>query len=179
MRANQQHYPGVVERQETWEREVSRKLPALLTQLLQSPVYGLTRNRPLPPKQYGVYLFIDQAESPHYVGRVGLTERSRRAGKGFSNFRTRVQGHTQARHNEGTFAYVRTCEYLRAQGGSLAATRAGNCADPEFMTEFRRQCQLVRDMGVRVVEIDDNKLSAVFEIYAATVLGLPQSFAVS
>jgi hypothetical protein len=28
-------------------------------------------------------------------------------------------------------------------------------------------------------EIDDNKVAAVFEIYAATVLGLPQSFAVS
>lgn len=37
----------------------------------------------------------------------------------------------------------------------------------------------MRDMGVRVVEINDSKLSAVFEIYAAAVLGLPQSFAVS
>jgi len=34
-------------------------------------------------------------------------------------------------------------------------------------------------IGVRVVEINDNKLAVVFEIYAATVLGLPQSFAVS
>jgi hypothetical protein len=47
------------------------------------------------------------------------------------------------------------------------------------MEEFRRQCMLVREMGVRVVEINDNKLSAVFEVYAATMLGLPQSFAVS
>jgi hypothetical protein len=47
------------------------------------------------------------------------------------------------------------------------------------MAEFRRQCGIVADMGVRVVEINDNKLAAVFEIYAASVLGLPQSFAVS
>jgi hypothetical protein len=47
------------------------------------------------------------------------------------------------------------------------------------MTEFRSQCDLVRAMGVKVVEINDNKLAAVFEIYAATVLDLPQSFAVS
>jgi len=47
------------------------------------------------------------------------------------------------------------------------------------MTEFRRQCSIVADMGVRVVKINDNKLAAVFEIYGATVLGLPQSFAVS
>jgi len=33
-------------------------------------------------------------------------------------------------------------------------------------------------MGVCVVEIND-KLAAVFEIYAATAIGLPQSFAVS
>jgi hypothetical protein len=37
----------------------------------------------------------------------------------------------------------------------------------------------VEQMGFQVVEINDNALAAVFEIYAATVLGLPQSFAVS
>jgi hypothetical protein len=41
---------------------------------------------------------------------------------------------------------------------------------PLFMEEFRRQCSVVRDMGVRVVEIDDNKVAAIFEIYAATEL---------
>jgi hypothetical protein len=34
-------------------------------------------------------------------------------------------------------------------------------------------------MGIRVVEINDNRFAVVFEIYAATVLGPPQSFAVS
>lgn len=169
----------VVERQKIWEDDVTRKLPVLLTQLLQSPVYGLTGDRPLPPEQYGVYLFIDDAESPQYVGRVGLTERSRLAGKKFSSFRTRVRGHTRARHSEGTYAYFQTCKHFRDQGQPLAQTRAGNCADPDFMKEFRRQCSLVRDMGVHVVEIKDDRLAAVFEIYAATVLGLPQSFAVS
>jgi hypothetical protein len=88
-------------------------LPALLRQLLDSPVYGLTRDRPLPPER------------------------------------------------------------------PPAPTRKGNCDDREFIAEFRRQCSLVRDMGMRVVEINDNKPAAVFEIYAATVLGLLQSFAVS
>jgi len=169
----------VAERQKTWDREVTSKLRGLLRQLLDSPVYGLTRDRPLPPEQHGVYLFIDDAGAPQYVGRVGLTDRSRRAGKRFSSFRTRVRGHAVARHNSGTHAYARTCEHLRSQGRPLAATRKGNCDDPEFMAEFRRQCSFVRDMGVHVVEINDNKLAAVFEIYAASVLGLPQSFAVS
>lgn len=169
----------IAARQQAWDREVTRQLPALLVQIFESPVYGLTQDRALPPEQYGVYLFIDEAGAPQYVGRVGLTERSRRAGKGFSSFRTRVRGHARPRHSEGTFAYFRTCEHFRQHGSHLAETRAANCADPDFMTEFRRQCELVREMGVQVVEIIDNKLAAVFEIYAATVLGLPQSFAVS
>jgi len=34
-------------------------------------------------------------------------------------------------------------------------------------------------MEFRVVEITDDVLAHLFEVYAATVLGLPQSFAVS
>jgi hypothetical protein len=178
VRTERQH-SAVVERQKTWDREVTSELPDLLRQLLDSPVYGLTRDRPLPPEQHGIYLLIDDAGAPQYVGRVGLTDRSRRAGKRFSSFRTRVRGHAVARHNSGTYAYARTCEHFRSQGRPLASTRKGNCDDPEFMAEFRRQCSVVGDMGVRVVAIDDNKVAAVFEIYAATVLELPQSFAVS
>lgn len=171
--------PAISDLQARWERDVSRRLPELLAQLLESPVYGLTQDRPLPPEKYGICLFIDERGTPQYVGRVGLTERSRRAGRGFSNFRMRVRGHTYASHNSGTFAYFRTCEAFRSRGQPLAERRADNCADAAFMSEFRHQCSLVREMGVRVVEINDNKLAAVFEIYAATVLGLPQSFAVS
>lgn len=172
---------NVVEHQEIWDLEVTRELPELLRRLLSSPVYGLTKDRLRPPEQHGVYLFIDDVDAPQYVGRVGLTDRSRRAGKRFSSFRTRIRGHTVARHTNGTYAYARTCEHFDSQGLQVVRTRTRkeNCDDPEFMAEFRRQCNLVRDMGVRVVAIDDNKLAAVFEIYAATVLRLPQSFAVS
>lgn len=170
---------AIAERQKAWDREVSGKMAGLLRQILDSPVYGLTGDRPLPPEQHGVYMLIDDAGEPRYVGRVGLTDRSRRAGKRFSSFRTRVRGHAVPRHNNGTYAYARACEHFRSLGRELAPTRKGNCEDAEFMAEFRRQCGIVRDMGVQVVEIDDNKVAAVFEIYAATVLGLPQSFAVS
>ena len=170
---------AIGERQKAWDRDVSGKMAALLRQMRDSPVYGLTRSRPLPPEQHGVYMLIDDTGDPQYVGRVGLTDRSRRAGKRFSSFRTRVRSHTVPRHNNGTYAYVRACEHFRSLGRELALTRKGNCEDAEFMVEFRRQCDIVRDMGVQVVEIDDNKVAAVFEIYAATVLGLSQSFAVS
>lgn len=170
---------AVSKRQAAWTREVASRLPGLLTQLVESPIYGLSPDRPPPPEKYGVYLFADAEDTPLYVGRVGLTDRSRLAGKRFSSFRTRIRAHTQPRHNSGTFAYAKTCERFREEGRALAGARAANCQDPEFMAEFRHQCDLLRNSGVRIVEINDNKLSAVFEIYAATVLGLPQSFATS
>jgi hypothetical protein len=69
---------------------------------------------------------------------------------------------------------------LQRRGVELLGTRKENCADPGFMDEFRRQCERVHGMGCQVVEITDNRLSAVFEIYAAAALGLHnQTFAVS
>jgi hypothetical protein len=173
--------PKIADRQRCWAEQVTAQLPELLTKLLESPIYGAAPDRPKPPKAYGVYLFSERGK-PCYVGRVGLTERSRRAGKGFSNFRTRLNGHTsrRAQHNEATYAYILTCEVFRGRGIPLAPTRAANCDNLAFKEEFRRQIERVREMDFQVVEIkDDDRLAAVFEVYAATVLGLDQSFAVS
>jgi hypothetical protein len=174
------HDPKIADRQRGWDEQITAQLPQLLTKLLESPIYGAAPDRPKPPKAYGVYLFSERGR-PCYVGRVGLTERSRRAGKGFSNFRTRLNGHTsrRAQHNEATYAYNRTCDVFRGRGIALAPTRAKNCDNPAFMEEFHRQIERLRKMDFQVVEINDDRLAAVFEVYAATVLGLHQSFAVS
>jgi len=165
---------------ERWEREVDDRLPALLDCLLASEVYGLGAGRQPPPETYGVYLFSENGE-PRYVGRVGLTERSRLAGARYSSFRTRLRGHVRARHNEGTFAYALAVAAFRDRGLPLAGTRQGNSDNPEFHEEHTRQCKRVREMEFRVVEIpaDESVLAATFEMYAATVLELPQSFTVS
>ena len=172
--------PNIADRQRRWDGQITAQLPELLTKLLESPIYGAAPDRPKPPKAYGVYLFSERGR-PCYVGRVGLTERSRRAGKGFSNFRTRLNGHTsrRAQRNEATYAYNRTCDVFRGRGIALAPTRAKNCDNPAFMEEFRRQIEHVVKMDFQVVEINTDRLAAVFEVYAATVLGLDQSFAVS
>lgn len=71
-------------------------------------------------------------------------------------------------------------KHFRRKGLPLAGPRKANCEDPKFQEEFRRQCELVRNMDFQVVEITNNRLAAVFEIYAATALGLhDQTFAVS
>lgn len=171
--------PGIIGRERQWNSEITKQLPKLLTQLLDSPIYGLDEDRDLPPATYGVYLFSERGK-PRYVGRVGLTERSKHAGKKFSSFRTRLRGHVRPRHNEGTFAYARTVRSFRRKKLPLAGTRKANCADPRFMAEFRRQCERIARWDFQVVEITDNRLAAVFEIYVATVLGLRhQTFAVS
>lgn len=170
---------AIISRERRWDAEITKRLPDLLTRLLDSPIYGLGEDRDLPPATYGVYLFSERGK-PRYVGRVGLTERSKRAGKKFSNFRTRLRGHVRPRHNEGTYAYARTVRSFHRKKKPLAGTRKANCADPEFMAEFRRQCERIARWDFQVVEITDNRLAAVFEIYAATVLGLHhQTFAVS
>lgn len=158
---------------------MAKQLPHLLTRLLASPIYGLGEGRDLPPPAYGVYLFSEKRQ-PRYVGRVGLTDRSKRAGKRFSNFRTRLRGHVRPRHNEGTYAYARTVRSFHRKGLPLTGSRKANCADPLFMEEFRRQCERIARWDFQVVEINDNRLAAVFEIYAATVLEIRhQTFAVS
>jgi hypothetical protein len=171
--------PNIADRQRRWDEQITAQLPELLTKLLESPIYGAAVDRPKPPEAYGVYLFSERGR-PRYVGRVGLTERSRRAGKRFSNFRTRLNGHTsrRARHNEATYAYKLTCEVFRDRGIALQ-TRDANNINPAFMEEFRRQIERVTEMDFQVVEINNDRLAAVFEVYAATVLGLDQSFAVS
>lgn len=171
--------PGIGARERQWDAEITKQLPDLLTRLLDSPIYGLGEDRDLPPATYGVYLFSERGK-PRYVGRVGLTERSKRAGKKLSNFRTRLRGHVRPRHNEGTYAYARAVRSFRRKKKPLAGTRSENCADPEFMAEFRQQCERIARWDFQVVEITNDRLAAVFEIYAATVLGLRhQTFAVS
>jgi hypothetical protein len=171
--------PKIAAREREWDEEVAQQLPDLLTRLLDSPIYGLGKDRDLPPAAYGVYLFSEKGK-PRYVGRVGLTERSKRAGKKFSNFRTRLRGHVRPRHSEGTHAYARTVRSFHRKKLPLSGSRKANCADPDFMEEFRRQCERIAGWDFQVVEITNNRLAAVFEIYAATVLGLRhQTFAVS
>ncbi len=108
-----------------------------------------------------------------------MTDRAKRAGKGHSDFLARVRGHSYATHSSGTYAYHLTCELFRERKLPLAKTRAANCENLRFMKEFKRQCERVSKMDVQVIEIPDNALAVVFEVYVATVLDLPQSFATS
>lgn len=159
----------------SWE-EVVAKLPDCLERLIASEVYGRGNGRPAAPREHGVYLF---SEGPDhlYVGRCGLTERARKVGKGHSNFRSRLAGHSRpsAGHNSATLAWRLTLTALGAEVDAMPKTRADLELHPPFRAEFSHQKERVTAMEFRVVAIKDDFESYVFEAYAAHRLGTSQN----
>jgi hypothetical protein len=162
-------------RKRAWQ-EVEAKLPGYLEALLASDVFGRGTGRVPPPREHGVYLFTE-ASRHLYVGRCGLTERAARKGRGHSNFRTRLAGHTRpsSGDNQATFAWRLATEAVGGRFEGLPTTRAGLQLDDRFRQEFLRQKERVTAMEFRVVAITDNFESYVFEPYAALMLGTPHN----
>jgi hypothetical protein len=156
-----------------WQTEIADQLPVLLDLLLTAEDCAAS-----PPKTHGVYLFSESGK-PMYVGRTGKTERSIAKGQGHSNFRARRTAHIRPRHNEGTYAYRLALKAFVEAGGVPGATRKATCEDAAFDQHFREQCQRVKEMEYRVVPIELDRLAAVFEIYASTILGTENSWATS
>jgi hypothetical protein len=158
---------------ESWDA-VLAKLPGYLDSLLNSAIYGRGEDRVAAPKQHGVYLFTEDANHL-YVGRCGLTERAKRVGKGHSNFRTRLAGHScpGSAHNSATFAWRLTFEIMGSQLDGMPQTRAELQLHPPFREEFLRQKERVTAMDFRVLQISDDFESYVFEAYAARNLKTP------
>jgi len=155
---------------------VEAKLPGYLEALLASEVFGRGPDRKPPPRDHGVYLFTE-AGRHLYVGRCGLTERAAKSaeGKGHSNFRTRLAGHTRpsSAHNQASFAWRLAIEAVDGRFEGLPTTRAALERDGRFRQEFARQKERATQMDLRVVTIADNFESYVFEPYAALVLNTP------
>lgn len=158
---------------DAWAK-VEAKFPGYLEALLTSEVFGRGPGRKAPPREHGVYLFTE-AGRHLYVGRCGLTERAAKSGKGHSNFRTRLAGHTRpsSAHNQASFAWRLAIEAVDGRFEGLPAARAELERDSRFQQEFVRQKERVSAMDFRVVKIADNFESYVFEPYAALILDTP------
>lgn len=154
--------------------KVLDKLPHHLETLLASEVFGRGPGRKPPPREHGVYLFTE-AGRDLYVGRCGLTERAAKKGVGYSNFRTRLAGHTRpsSAHNQATFAWRLAVEAVAGRWEDLPTTRLALGQDSRFRQEFIRQKERVTAMEFRVVAIADDFESYVFEPFAAMMLGTP------
>lgn len=158
-----------------WDAVIA-KLPSYLEALLASPIYGRGKGRAAAPKEHGVYLFTEEGQHL-YVGRCGLTERAKKVGKGHSNFRTRLAGHScpSSTHNQATFAWRLTFEKLGSAVDSMPSTRAELQLHPAFRDEFLCQKVRVTAMQFRVLAIEDDFESYVFEAYAARQLKTPHN----
>jgi hypothetical protein len=152
---------------DSWN-QILAKLPCYLERLVASEIFGRGNGRPAPPKEHGVYLFSEGPDH-FYVGRCGLTERARKVGRGHSNFRSRLAGHSRpsSGHNSATLAWRLTLEALGAEVATMPKTRADLEVHPLFRAEFTRQKERVTAMDFRVVTIADDFESYVFEAYAA------------
>jgi hypothetical protein len=162
---------GRGEGERAW-RALTARLPALLEELLASPVYGRGGDKVPPPRQHGVYLFSENGQHL-YVGRCGVTERALKKGRGHSNFRTRLAGHTRSSsgHNQATFAWRLALEAAEFRLPGLSGSRSDIAGDPQFAVLFSDAKRRVSAMDFRVVAISEDFDSYVFEPYAALMLG--------
>ena len=141
--------------------EIVAQLEPLLEELQSGPAYYGQTLRKLPKK--GVYVFYEDGK-PMYVGRVGSNSRQ--------TVRQRIRQHTipSSGHNQATFAFRLLQEDLRLPVGHESDMTRPELAKT-YEAKFSEQKQRVRNMEVRVVEITDSVVQAVFEIYAALTLG--------
>jgi hypothetical protein len=167
--------PPNIQRQHSWDDTIA-KLPGYLEDLLASQVYGRGPGRTPAPTTHGVYLFSEKGKDL-YVGRCGVTEQARLAGYGYSNFRTRLAGHTRpsSGHNKATFAWRLTLEALGKKVDGMPKGRAQRELHKGFKREFEMQKERVRQMDFRVVEILSDLECYVFEPYAAEMLATPHN----
>lgn len=141
---------------------IATALDPLLSALLACPPTTREAWSRLPESR-GIYLFESDGIA-HYVGRTNRIKR-------------RIYYHTRpgAPHMQATFAFLLARREAEARGLSLSLTRDALQAHDEFSTLFREAKERVAAMRVRYVEIEDSNTQAVFEVYAAVVLGTPHN----
>jgi hypothetical protein len=160
---------------EAWN-ELQAWLPDMLQLLIESGIYD--RSRRPPADQRGVYLFTE-AGRHLYVGRTGITTRTRRAGTTPStSFRARFDQHTQDGRPpwSAPFAMRLAREQARDVGIELVPNWWRARADhPDLLELFTTAKRRIADgMEMRVVAFADDALgirSTVAEIYAHAMLG--------
>jgi len=153
-------------------------LPVMLEQLLASEVFHF-EHRP-PRDQRGVYLF---SEAGHhlYVGRTGITARSRAKGEEpITSFRHRFDQHVQPGRPPGASSFAHRLMLERAV--QLALTVPSNWwADRqttalEIYDLYKAAKTRIGAMEYRIVPFEDDikgVRSTIAEVYAHVHLGTP------
>ena len=138
--------------------QVICQMKPLMDKLLKGPKLNREQINGIPQK--GIYVFYENGK-PIYVGRS-------------NRMKDRIQEHgrNSSKHGSATFAFNLALDELGLSSGHDAKnTRSEIQEDPAFHKTFDKQKERVRNMQVRVVEIEDQILQTVFEVYAVLELG--------
>ena len=126
---------------------------------------ALRRYRPALPRGKGIYVFYEDCK-PLYVGRSDRL-----------NDRVLSHGRPSSGHNSATFAFILAKEKFQRLSDDVELPRSKERGDLEKDTRFKplyhKAKRAVRNMGVRVVEIEDDIEQAIFEISAHMELDTP------
>ncbi len=150
-------------------------LPEMLSKLLASDVYAIDQ-RP-PRHQRGVYLFTECGKHL-YVGRTGITARSR-AGGGLpiTSFRHRFDQHTQRGRPPGAASFANRLMLKKAKRQGIEVPSGWwqdrHDAGAEAYRLFCAAKARIGGMECRVVAFDDDVRgihSSIAEIYVHTQL---------
>jgi hypothetical protein len=171
------HVAPAIDSRDAWD-ELQRWLPEMLARLLSSEPFH-RENRP-PDGQRGVYLFSEDGRHL-YVGRTGITARTRRARiEPSTSFRSRFDQHTQDGSPpwSAPFAMRLAREEAAARGieapGDWWKSREDH---PDLLELFLAAKRRIADrMQTRVIAFDDDGLgtrSLVAEAYVHAMLGTP------
>ncbi len=134
---------------------IIEQMEPLLKRLKECPALAWNKLQDIPSK--GVYAFYENGEAI-YVGR---SNRMRR--------RIREHGADSSRHGSATFAFKLLLEAIGEPGSHRSSAPREELEDLHH-EEYAEQRRRIRDMTVRVVEIQDQRVQTIFETYAILAL---------
>jgi hypothetical protein len=130
----------------------------LMKNLINSPLVSRDSLNDIPSN--GLYAFYED-NKPIYVGISGK-----------NRMKKRIMGHSRksSGHNTATFAFNIAKKDAINNKLDTKEKRYNLEKNPEFANLFMKAKERVSKMKIRVVEINDPNIRALFEIYAALVL---------
>ena len=130
------------------------QLPLLLDQLVKSPSKNRDTLGALPQK--GIYLFYEN-ECPIYVGRSNRIKE-----------RLLEHGRPSSTHTSATFAFnLAKKAAIEKEIDVNNIPRVILEKDPDFSSLFSEAKEKVSRMSIKVIEIDDQIIQTIFEVYVS------------
>lgn len=132
------------------------EMPELMKRLMVSPLRRWNDTRNLPIR--GVYVFFEN-EKPIYVGRT-------------NRMKDRIKEHAlpSSKNNKAPFAFNLAKKEAEEKGIEVNFKRAELESNEIFNDLFLHAKKRVSNMYLRVIEINDQILQTLFEVYASMEL---------